>query len=118
MLIQDARPPLLGFGFWTAANACTPVATMRRMSWDLCARMAWRRPVWNGAAVTWLDGASGFALAEVDDHKREIPDTMQKMVPSRDGYDVHTTLDANIQHIVTEEAEKIVAQFASAAAFP
>ncbi len=109
LLIKDARPPLLGFGIldgskrvYASGDSAAHVVGFVRS--DGVAQAGLER-----GCRKWLDGASGFALAEVDDHKREIPDTIQKMVPSRDGYDVHTTLDANIQHIVTEEAEKIVA---------
>ncbi len=60
---------------------------------------------------TWLSGANGYAMAEVDNHHREIPDTLQKIQPKRDGYDVHTTLDADAQRIAEEEAQKVYAKF-------
>jgi stage V sporulation protein D (sporulation-specific penicillin-binding protein) len=54
----------------------------------------------------WLGGTPGYAVAEVDLQHREIPDTLRKLVPARDGLDVFTTLDANAQHIATEEAKR------------
>lgn len=59
----------------------------------------------------WMDGKDGYVLAEVDDHRRQIPDTQGKLVSARDGYDVHTTLDANLQQIATEEGQKIVEKY-------
>lgn len=63
------------------------------------------------ACSKWLIGQTGVAYAEQDGRHRTIPETLQRARPSRDGLDVHTTLDPNIQHIVTEEAEKIAAKF-------
>jgi cell division protein FtsI/penicillin-binding protein 2 len=63
------------------------------------------------ACSKWLIGQTGIAFAEQDGHHRPIPDTVQRTRPVRDGLDVHTTLDANIQHIVTEEASKIADKF-------
>jgi len=63
------------------------------------------------ACSKWLIGQTGLAHAEQDGHGRTIPDTVQRTRPVRDGLDVHTTLDPNIQHIVTEEAAKIVTTF-------
>ena len=107
-MIREARPHL-GFGIhddskrvYASGDSAAHVVGFTRS--DGIAQAGLER-----GCRKWLDGANGFALAEVDDHKREIPDTIQKMIPARDGYDVHTTLDANIQRIVTEEAEKIVA---------
>lgn len=63
------------------------------------------------ACSKWLLGQTGIAYAEQDGRHRTIPDTLQRTRPSRDGLDVHTTLDSNIQHIVTEEASKIAEKF-------
>ena len=63
------------------------------------------------ACNKWLDGKRGAVVAEVDERKREIPFTEVKRAPARDGYNVQTTLDANIQHIATEEAQKIVDRY-------
>ncbi len=63
------------------------------------------------ACSKWLIGETGIAYAEQDERRRTIPDTLQRAKPSRDGLDVHTTLDPNIQHIVTEEAAKIQDKF-------
>lgn len=63
------------------------------------------------ACNKWLDGKKGSVVAEVDERKREIPFTEGLRTPSRDGYNVQTTLDANIQHIATEEAQKIVTRY-------
>ena len=60
------------------------------------------------ACNKWLDGKKGSVVAEVDERRREIPFTEALRTPSRDGYNAQTTLDANIQHIATEEAQKIV----------
>jgi len=63
------------------------------------------------ACSKWLIGQTGLASSELDGRRRLIPDTLQRVRPAQDGLDVHTTLDANIQHIVTDEASKIVNQF-------
>ena len=63
------------------------------------------------ACSKWLIGQTGIAFAEQDGRHRTIPATLQRTRASHDGLDVHTTLDPNIQHIVTEEAEKIAAKF-------
>jgi stage V sporulation protein D (sporulation-specific penicillin-binding protein) len=59
----------------------------------------------------WLKGENGRAIAELDDHHREIPETLRNFVPEKDGLDVHTTLDANAQHVATQEAQKIIAKY-------
>ena len=63
------------------------------------------------ACNKWLDGKKGSVVAEVDERRREIPFTEALRTPSRDGYNAQTTLDANIQHIATEEAQKIVNRY-------
>jgi cell division protein FtsI/penicillin-binding protein 2 len=63
------------------------------------------------ACSKWLIGQTGIASAELDGRHRTIPDTLQRTRPAQDGLDVHTTLDPNIQHIVTEEASKIAEKF-------
>jgi stage V sporulation protein D (sporulation-specific penicillin-binding protein) len=55
----------------------------------------------------WLQGTNGFAVVQVDDRLREIPDTVQRIEPAHDGYDVVTTLDTNAQQIATEEARRV-----------
>ena len=107
-MIHDARPRLLGFKVLDGskrvyAGGDSAVHVVGFVRSDGVPQAGLEK-----GCLAWLNGASGFALAEVDNRMREIPDTVQKLVPARDGYDVHTTLDANIQHIVTEEAEKIV----------
>ena len=47
----------------------------------------------------------------MDDHHREIPETLRNFIPEKDGLDIHTTLDANAQHVATQEAQKIIAQY-------
>ncbi len=63
------------------------------------------------ACSKWLNGTPGVAYAEQDGHHRDIAETVSRTKPARDGLDVHTTLDPNVQHIVTEEAEKIFMKF-------
>lgn len=63
------------------------------------------------ACSKWLLGRNGVAIAQQDGRHRTIPDTLERLRPSQDGLDVHTTLDPTIQHIVTEEAEKIAEKF-------
>ena len=63
------------------------------------------------ACSKWLIGQTGLAYAEQDGRHRTIPETLTRTRPSRDGLDVHTTLDPTIQHIVTEEAQKIAEKF-------
>ncbi len=63
------------------------------------------------ACSKYLIGQTGLAYAQLDGRHRTIPDTVQRTRTVRDGLDVHTTLDPNIQHLVTEEAAKIVTQF-------
>ena len=63
------------------------------------------------ACNKWLNGKKGAVVAEVDERKREIPFTEERRTASRDGYNVQTTLDSNIQHIATEEAQKIVNRY-------
>lgn len=109
--IRDARPRLLGFGiedgsqrvYTSAASAAQVVGFVNR---DGVGQAGLER-----GCRKWLTGRDGFAIAELDDHHREIPGTIERMVEARHGLDVHTTLDANVQHIVTEEAQKIVQQF-------
>ncbi len=63
------------------------------------------------ACNKWLDGKKGSVRAEVDERRREIPFTESLRLAAHDGYNVQTTLDANIQHIATEEAQKIVDRY-------
>ncbi len=58
-----------------------------------------------------LDGHDGFAIAQVDDRRREIPDTLQRLVPAHDGLDVYTTIDSNAQHIVTQEVQRVYEKY-------
>jgi stage V sporulation protein D (sporulation-specific penicillin-binding protein) len=105
--IRESRPRLLGFGVQDGSKRVYSSA-------DNAAQVVgFLGPEGEGAAGlerscgTWLDGHNGYAVAEVDNLRREIPDTLQKLVPAQDGLDVRTTLDANAQHIVTEEARRI-----------
>ncbi len=59
----------------------------------------------------WLQGKNGQSIAEMDDRGREIPETQRGVIPEQNGFDVHTTLDSNAQHIATQEAEKIAQQY-------
>ena len=58
-----------------------------------------------------LCGKSGSMKMEVDNLGREIPDTRSEMKPATEGLDVVTTLDTTVQHIVSEEVAKVVAQY-------
>ncbi len=105
--IREAHPRLLGFGI---ADDSKRVYS----SGDNAAQVVgFMKPEGAGAAGlergcdSWLIGRDGYAVAEVDDRRREIPDTLQSLIPARDGQDVHTTLDANAQHIATQEVQKV-----------
>jgi stage V sporulation protein D (sporulation-specific penicillin-binding protein) len=52
---------------------------------------------------TILRGRNGYVKAEVDAHRRVIPDTQVERQDPVDGPDVRLTLDSNIQHIVETE---------------
>lgn len=59
----------------------------------------------------WLTGLNGYAVMELDAHRHEIPSTLHGLRGVRNGLDVHTTLDADVQHIATQEALRIWKQF-------
>ncbi len=112
--IRDTRPRLMGFGvlddstraYASGASAAHVVGFLGSAAKKPVGRAGLER-----SCEPWLRGDDGRAVAELDDHKREIADTLQMLKPVRDGYDVHTTLDADAQHIATLEAQKIVAQY-------
>lgn len=60
---------------------------------------------------TYLRGTPGYAIAEVDYRRREIPDTLKRMEPAEDGLDVISTLDGNAQHIATDEARRVFEKY-------
>lgn len=59
----------------------------------------------------WLQGKNGQSIAELDDRDRDIPETEHGLIPEQNGFDVHTTLDSNAQHVATQEAERIAQQY-------
>ena len=109
--IRDAKPRLLGFA---VQDGTKRVYISRRNAAQV---VGLTDPDSKGiaglefACNKWLDGKKGEVLAEVDDRKREIPFTEIKRTSARDGCNAQTTLDANIQHIATEEAQKIVDRY-------
>lgn len=109
--IREARPRLIGFGVQddskrVYSNERDSAAVVGSVRADGIGVAGLER-----SCRRWLEGHPGFAVAEVDDHKREIPDTLQRMIPARDGLDVHTTLDTNAQHIAMEEAQRVYDQY-------
>ena len=56
----------------------------------------------------WLTGVDGKDRIERDNMGHAIPDTLQHLTPARDGYEVHTTIDPNIQAMLAEEGAKVV----------
>ncbi|HLV80841.1 MAG TPA: penicillin-binding protein 2 [Chthonomonadaceae bacterium] len=109
--IRDSHPRLIGFGVEDGSKRVyssdrDAASIVGFVSADQIGLAGLER-----SCRAWLAGNPGYAVAEVDDHKREIPDTLQRMVPARDGLDLHTTLDTNAQHIAMEEAQKVYDQF-------
>jgi len=109
--IRDAHPRLVGFGIEDGSKRVyssdrDAASIVGFVSSDQIGLAGLER-----SCRSWLAGQSGYAVAEVDDHKREIPDTLQRLTPAMDGLDVHTTLDTNAQHIAMEEAQKVYDQF-------
>ncbi len=56
----------------------------------------------------WLTGVDGKDRIERDNIGRAIPDTLEHLTPARDGYEVHTTIDPNIQAMLAEEGAKVI----------
>ncbi|MDO8683895.1 MAG: penicillin-binding protein 2 [Armatimonadota bacterium] len=54
-------------------------------------------------ADSYLRGADGLLVADVDPNGRVIPETRRRMVEPRDGRDVVLTIDRYIQHVAEEE---------------
>lgn len=109
--IRSARPRLAGFGVSDGAvRFYSGGASAAQVVGFSSASGAGLEGLELGCAA-WLRGRNGFATAEVDPLKREIPGTLRKLSPAEDGLDVHTTLDADAQQIATEEAESIYSQF-------
>jgi cell division protein FtsI/penicillin-binding protein 2 len=110
-LLREAKPRLIGFGI---ADGTERVYSSGSNAAQLIGFLG---PDGVGVAGLergcgkWLAGQDGYAVAELDDHKHEIPDTMVEMHPAHNGLDVNTTIDADAQHIATEEAQKIVAKY-------
>jgi stage V sporulation protein D (sporulation-specific penicillin-binding protein) len=109
--IRDARPRLLGFGVadgsqrvYSSGDSAAQVVGFLGSGGEGAAGL-------ERGCDSWLNGQDGFAVAEVDDRRREIPDTLQRLIPAHDGMDIHTTLDANAQHIVTQEAQRVYDQY-------
>ncbi len=109
--IKSSPVPLLGFTlvdgnkrWYTAGASCAQVVGF--VSTD-------GHPIGGleKACSKWLIGQSGVSYAEQDGHRRVIAGTTTSTKPVRNGLDVVTTLDATVQHIVTDEAQKIVAKF-------
>ncbi|CEK12765.1 peptidoglycan D,D-transpeptidase FtsI family protein [Chthonomonas calidirosea] len=59
----------------------------------------------------WLKGTDGYAEVELDAHRHEIPNTLHQLRLANNGLNIYTTLDADAQHIATEEAMRIWNQF-------
>ncbi len=59
----------------------------------------------------WLDGVPGKAIAEMDRGGRPLPDTRHVLKEAREGYDIVTTLDSDIQHLVAQEAEEVFRRY-------
>ncbi|MBC7528737.1 MAG: penicillin-binding protein 2 [Chthonomonadaceae bacterium] len=62
----------------------------------------------------WLDGIPGKAVSEMDKTGRPLPDTRHVLKQAREGYDVVTTLDADIQHLVCQEAAEVYRKYSPA----
>lgn len=109
--LRNAHPPLLGFGvldstsraYSSGANAAQVVGFLGANDHALAGI--------ERACQGWLVGKTGSAVGEVDAKKRLMPDTLRSLQPSRDGYDVHTTLDPNAQHFAMQEAQRIYDQY-------
>ena len=109
--IRDARPRLLGFTVqdgskrvYASGDNAAHVVGFVNAGGEGQAGL-------ERSCGSWLKGKNGSAIAEMDDHHREIPETLRNFLPVKDGLDIHTTLDANAQHVATEEAQKIIAQY-------
>jgi stage V sporulation protein D (sporulation-specific penicillin-binding protein) len=109
--IRDTRPHLLGFGIQDGEKRVYSSGVNAAQVVGFVGSEGGGKAGLERACRRWLDARQGYAYAEVDDHHREIPDTLLRMIPARDGLDIHTTLDANVQHIVTDEAQRIYEKF-------
>lgn len=109
--IRDARPPLLGFGVQDGSHRVYASGSDTVQVVGFVGATGLGVAGLERAGHLWLDGRSGYALAELDNRKREIPDTQRKLVPAQDGLDVQTTLDANAQHIAMQEAQRVMEKF-------
>ena len=59
----------------------------------------------------WLNGTPGRATAEMDKNGRPLPETRQVMQEAREGANVVTTIDSEIQHTVSQEAAEIFRKY-------
>lgn len=56
----------------------------------------------------YLKGVPGRILSEVDAGGREVPFNVEKRVDAQDGYNVVTTIDETIQHLLEKSLEKAI----------
>ncbi len=57
---------------------------------------------------TQLKGVDGSIIGEFDAKSREIPQGQQTFNPPQDGYDLHLTIDENIQYFCERELDKLM----------
>jgi stage V sporulation protein D (sporulation-specific penicillin-binding protein) len=109
--IREAKPRLVGFGvedsskrhYADGSNAAQVVGYTSAEGVGVAGL--------ERSCGPYMRGKDGYAVAEVDTARREIPDTQRKLIPVADGLDVHTTLDGTAQRIAMEEGQKIADKY-------
>jgi stage V sporulation protein D (sporulation-specific penicillin-binding protein) len=110
-LLREAKPRLLGFGVSDGVERLySSGSSTAQVIGFLDAGGVGMAGLERGCGK-WLTGKDGKVIAEVDNRKHEIPGSATERHSAVNGLDVHTTLDANAQHIATDEAQQIVAKF-------